>query len=316
MNELLQVLSVTLPIFILVAMGFFATKKEILPAGSNKALAAFAVNFALPAILFRSISAKPMSELFQADFFLAYGAGSLASYFIVYSFARLVLKENGKRCAMWGLGSSLSNTLMVGLPILTLVYGPQAIVIPVALMVMVETFIILPLSMILAESSGQGHKSLTQKLIDSFTPLLRNPIIIAIVLGGIVSLLNIPVPAVFSRIVDMLAVTVSGVALVALGGMLVGVPMGNMIKPIMVVIPAKLIMHPLLVTLAFVLVGSVDATMMSIGIVIASASMFGIFPIIASRFGLGSEAAAIVVPATILAFFSLNTTLWLTGLYL
>ncbi len=79
MNELLQVLSVTLPIFILVAMGFLATKKEILPAGSNKALAAFAVNFALPAILFRVISAKRLSVLFQADFFLAYGAGSLAS---------------------------------------------------------------------------------------------------------------------------------------------------------------------------------------------------------------------------------------------
>ena len=168
----------------------------------------------------------------------------------------------------------------------------------------------------MAESSGQAHKAFTQKVIDSFTPLARNPIIIAIVLGGIVSLLNIPVPAVLARIVDMLAVTVSGVALVALGGMLVGVPMGNMLKPIMIVIPAKLILHPLLVTIAFVLVGTVDATMMSIGIVIASASMFGIYPIIASRCDLGSEAAAIVVPATILAFISLNTTLWLTGVFL
>ncbi|MDP6165413.1 MAG: AEC family transporter [Gammaproteobacteria bacterium] len=316
MAGLLHILGITLPIFLLIALGFWATKKSFLPGDANKALAAFAIYFALPALLFRSVSSKPMTELFQADYFLAYGAGSLASFCLVYAFGRWLFMEDGKRCAMWALGSSFSNTLMVSLPILILLYGAEKTVVPVALMLMVETFVILPLSLFLAESSGQEHKPWSERVLDSFKPLVKNPILIAIVAGALASLLNMPLPVVFTRVVDMLAVTVSGVALVALGGMLVGVPLGTMRKPLLTVMPAKLILHPLLVTAGFLLVGGIDPVMMSIGIVSASAPMFGIFPIIATRFGLGSEAAAIVVPTTIAAFFSINASLWLTGLYL
>lgn len=312
MAELLQVLGITLPIFMLIGLGYVATRAGLFDGPMLKGLSTFAIFFALPAVLFRSISSKSFSELIVPEYFFAYAGASTTAFVLMYLFVRHGLKESGQRAAMWALGSSMSNTLMIGLPIYTLMFGLEAFAIPLAMMVLVETLIILPMSLVLAESSGQADQPLARRVINSLKPLTRNPLMIAIAVGCVVSILSIPVPAVVNRVTDLLAVTVAGVALVGIGGMLVSVPKGTIGRPLMVVLPAKLILHPLLVTAFFFTIGGVSDMMLTIAIINGSISMFGMLPIIATRFNLGEETAGILVVTTVMAFFSISGALWFT----
>ncbi len=312
MAELLQVLGITLPIFFLIGLGYVATRQGLFDKAMLKGLSTFAIFFALPAVLFRSISSKSFDQLIVPEYVLAYGGASLLAFALMYVFVRHGLKEPGQRASMWALGSSMSNTLMIGLPIYTLMFGLEAFAIPLAMMVLVETLLILPLSLVLAESSGHSDKTLLARIGSSLQPLTRNPLMIAIAAGCLVSILSIPMPTVVDRVVDLLAVTVSGVALVGIGGMLVSVSKGTLGRPLMVVLPAKLILHPLLVAGFFFTIGGVSDMMMTIAIINGSISMFGMLPIISSRFNLGEETAGILVVTTVMAFFSISTALWFT----
>lgn len=312
MADILQVLGITLPIFMLIGLGYVATRVGVFDAPMLKGLSTFAIFFALPAVLFRSISSKSFAELIVPEYFFAYAGASATAFALMYVFVRYGLKESGQRAAMWALGSSMSNTLMIGLPIYTLMFGLEAFAIPLAMMVLVETLIILPMSLVLAESSGQADKPLAARIVHSLKPLTRNPLMIAIAVGCVVSILAIPVPAVVDRVVDLLAVTVAGVALVGIGGMLVSVPKGAIGRPLMFVLPAKLILHPLLVTGFFFAIGGVSDLFLTIAIINGSISMFGMLPIIATRFNLGEETAGILVVTTVMAFFSISAALWFT----
>lgn len=316
MAELLQVLGITLPIFLLIGLGYVATRQGLFDQAMLKGLSTFAIFFALPAVLFRSISSNSFADLIVPEFFLAYAGASITVFAFMYVLVRYILKEHGQRAAMWALGSSFSNTLMIGLPIYTLMFGLEAFVIPLAMIVLVETLIMLPMSLVLAESSGQSHQSLLPRIVNSLKPLTRNPLMIAIAVGIVASVFSVPIPAVVDRVVDLLAVTVSGVALVGIGGMLVNVPKGAIGRPLMVVMPVKLIVHPLLITGFFFAIGGVSDMFMTIAIINGSISMFGMLPIISTRFNLGEETAGMLVVTTVMAFFSISTALWFTRTFI
>lgn len=316
MAELLQVLGITLPIFLLIGLGYVVTRQGLFDQAMLKGLSTFAIFFALPAVLFRSISSNSFADLIVPEFFLAYAGASVTVFAFMYVLVRYILKEHGQRAAMWALGSSFSNTLMIGLPIYTLMFGLEAFVIPLAMIVLVETLIMLPMSLVLAESSGQSHQSLLPRIVNSLKPLTRNPLMIAIAVGIVASVFSVPIPAVVDRVVDLLAVTVSGVALVGIGGMLVNVPKGAIGRPLMVVMPVKLIVHPLLITGFFFAIGGVSDMFMTIAIINGSISMFGMLPIISTRFNLGEETAGMLVVTTVMAFFSISTALWFTRTFI
>lgn len=113
------------------------------------------------------------------------------------------------------------------------------------------------------------------------------------------------------KVVDMFAVTVSGVALFAIGGLLVGVNFMSVFRDISFVMLTKLIVHPLMVALAFWWLTGLTNESALIAIVLASMPMFGIYPVIAQRYDLGPTCAAALVPTTVLSFVTLNVVIGL-----
>jgi hypothetical protein len=117
------------------------------------------------------------------------------------------------------------------------------------------------------------------------------------------------------KVVDLFAVTVAGVALVAIGGLLVGLKVGNMMQDIRLILPSKLLLHPLLVLVAMLSLTQLDQATIAMAVLLASMPMLGVYPIIAQKYHLGSNAAAALVPTTVLSFFSLSLVIWLIGQY-
>jgi malonate transporter len=75
---MLEILAITAPIFMIIAVGFTAVRLEFFSKSDTRALGMFVINFALPALIFKALSQRPFAEIMNVNYLLAYALGSLA----------------------------------------------------------------------------------------------------------------------------------------------------------------------------------------------------------------------------------------------
>ncbi|GAL33455.1 transporter [Vibrio maritimus] len=277
LGHLNHVVMTILPVFLVIGLGYLASKHKIIPENGHKALAAFVFNFGLPAAIFSALSTRPLLEIWNADYLLVYTIGSLLAFMLVAVVSAFVLQKNLTESVVLGLGGSFSNSLLIGFPIIFFLFGTQALV-PFSLTLVVENLIMLPLLLTLADlTNGDGNSQLTEKMKATFFSLTKNPVVMAIVLGMSVSALEIKTPETATHMVDMLANTVTGVALFTIGGGLVGVSVRGRKKEIGTVMLGKLLIHPLLLLTMILLWFDLEPTMAAVAVILASMPMFGVY---------------------------------------
>ncbi|ELF6257765.1 AEC family transporter [Vibrio vulnificus] len=314
MDQLSYVVMTILPVFLVIGVGYVAFKREIIPHNGHKSLAAFVFNFGLPAAIFSALSSKPLEQIWNIDYVIAYTLGSLLAFGLVAAIALLKLKKSPSHAVILGLGGSFSNSLLIGFPIIYFLFGTQALI-PFSLTLVVENLIMLPLLLTLADMSSRESKgSLKKTVLETTKNLAKNPIVISIVLGMLCSGLNWQTPETATRIIDILASTVTGVALFTIGGGLVGVKLSGMKQEISLVMLAKLVLHPVIVMLCLIGWFELDPTMSAVAVILASMPMFGVYAVIGQRYNLGGMCAAVLLPTTLLAMVTVSvmTTFALT----
>jgi predicted permease len=99
-----QVLAVTIPIFLLIGVGYFAVRARLVEQAGLKTMAAFVLNFALPALIVKALAARKLSEVADASYFLVYGGASLLVFAAVYAIARWGLSRGQSQAAIQALG--------------------------------------------------------------------------------------------------------------------------------------------------------------------------------------------------------------------
>lgn len=307
---MLDVFKITGPAFLVIAIGFAAVRSGLFDKSETRILGKFAINIALPAMLLKALTERPFAEIMNVGYLSAYTLGSLAVFSAGIGFARLVQKKTLQTSVVHGMGMSLSNSGFIGYPIVLQVVGPAA-GIALALCFLVENLLIVPLTLALAESSGGDGKKAHRVVIETFTRLAKNPLIIAIVVGFSLALLGIRLPAPIARSIDMLSLAAAGVALFVIGGTLVGIKVRGMRRDIAQIVAGKLVLHPLFVFIALALLPPLDPTLHVAAIAFACMPMASIFPIIAQRFGQDELPAAALMAATISAFFSVSAVIWM-----
>jgi malonate transporter and related proteins len=308
---LLDILAITSPIFILVGIGFFAVWKNMVAREGIRYLAAFLVNIAVPILLFKSISARHISEVIQLDFLTAYGLlGSVASFTLIFTISRFLLHKDLTSSSIYSMGGSLSNSLMIGFPVTSSLIGEIALV-PFALVLLVENFLMMPLPLALADIGEHKNKGLLKILTGLTVSIFKNPLILGILAGVLFSLSQFQLPPVAVKVIDLLSGTVVGLGLFVIGGMLVGFRYSGKIREVSLVMLGKLVLHPLMVLLVMLLMPSIDSNFILAGVLFASAPMFGIYTVIGQRYGLGEICAATSAPATVISFISITAIAWL-----
>ncbi|AOE85436.1 AEC family transporter [Pseudomonas sp. TCU-HL1] len=302
---MLQILGITAPIFILIGIGYLSARGRLVSPEQVLGLGKFVITFALPALVIRALLEKPLDEVFDATYLLAYGIGSQAVFWGGFLFSRLVRKDSLSGSALSGLGMSVSNSGFIGYPIVAMVLGSPAAV-ALALGMLVENLLMIPLALAIAELGRQNGVGLRAALLDTFTRLLRNPVIISISVGLALALLGVRLPSVPAKVVEMLAMASAPVALFVIGASLAGLRAGGLVKDVAQLSIGKLLLHPLAVMLCFALLPPVDPALRVAGVLFACSPMMSIYPILGQRFGLEGRCAAALVVCTVLAFVSIS----------
>jgi len=151
-----DILAITAPIFLLIGLGSVAVRLDLYPGAALHALGGFIVNFSLPALLFKSLAQRSIAEVMNPRYLAAYAGGSLVALAAGLAWARWARKQRMAAAAMTGMGMSCANSAFVGLPVALQVVGPVAAV-ALALTMMVENFLMIPLCLALADSASHRH---------------------------------------------------------------------------------------------------------------------------------------------------------------
>ncbi|MCO4777907.1 MAG: AEC family transporter [Lentibacter algarum] len=313
---MIAVLGITLPLFAAVLLGYLCVRGGLFKPTDMRLFGSFVLNVALPALLFLAVATRDARDVFNITYMAVFATGALltiAASFIILT----LLKTTPSRRAVAVMGTSCANSGFVGYPLMLLAFPDSAGQI-LALNMLVENFLIIPLCLVLFELSKERNGTGIIRLIGQIAlNVLRRPMVIALLLGLAVSLLRVPLPEPILRTTSLFAASASALALFTIGGALVGLPFKGHRALAALTAAGKLLLHPALAALAL-------AATMALGLpplsrelataVILSAAipMFSIYALFAAELGHEGMASIAQVLATGASFLTLSALmLWL-----
>ncbi|MEI9903032.1 MAG: AEC family transporter [Asticcacaulis sp.] len=309
---LIHILAIIAPIFILIAVGFAALRLRLIRAGGVRILGAFVINFTLPALIFQAVATRDFREILRWDYLAAYGSASLALMIAGIVQAVWLRGKSLPEGAMQGLGMSLSNSAFIGYPIAVQLLGPVASL-ALALNQLVGNLVILPLTLIVAESGGRGSDSRQAIVMKVAERLVRNPILLAIVAAVFVSSLDLTLPQPLDQALDLMAKGSSATALFVIGATLAGHTLTGIAADVSLVTFGKLVVHPALVFAISFMVPNLDPHLRAAAIIMAATPMLSIYPIIGQAYRLEGVCAATQTISMVASFFTITIVLAMLG---
>jgi len=309
-QQVSNVVNTVVPVFALIMLGFAAGRLGLFVEGSARGLSTFVFTFAIPALLFKSMTSSgipdnPPWALWGAFF------GSIALiWLIAVAVSGSVNGLGGAGGSAAALGASFGNTVMLGLPLGVSHFGPAA-VLPMALIISIHMPLQWFAATLLAQSGTKSGDVKLGALIGTLIrDLLSNPIVLAILAGSVWKLAGFGIHPIPDRIITMLSQGAIPAALFALGLSLTRFQLGANGTAAFLLIILKLAV--MLVAAAALAYGVFRLPAVEAGVVV----LFAALPtganayIYAERQGAAEAAvSASVAVGTVLSIFSLSIVL-------
>ena len=254
-GALLEVIRITVPIFIIIAIGFLIRRRKILSEEGVGLLNKLAYNIGLPSLIFLSITSYSLSDIFNIQIikviYLTYAILILLTILI-----NLAVKRSGKTKGAIIVSSFRCNMAFVGFPIILAAYGDLALakaslvaafLVPVNIIV---TMVIFKFYNRREEGIGAG------RLLLNF---VKDPMIIASISGILFSYLELRIPEIIYNSLDIISGMTVAIALLSIGASFKFVHLKNDFKMVSYISFNKLILMPVVVFVLSTFVFRVEA---------------------------------------------------------
>ena len=303
---MLDIFLQTLPFFALIGLGYGAGRSGFFTPEATAYLTKFVFYFALSAMLFRFSANLSLGEIFDWPFVLAYLWGTMFIYLIATGVA-LLRKRGIEEAAIEAQCAVIGNVGFLGIPMLVLLLGEQAIG-PVMLVLAVDLIVFGSLIVILITGSRDGRMS-PGVLRTVGIGLLKNPMIVSISLGLIVSSMALPIPKPANEFLSLLGAAATPGALFAIGASLATKSAERVVVAGWLSF-AKLVLHPAAVAFAALVMFPVDAYAAGVMIACAALPVAGNVYILAQHYGVApSRVSASILISTALSVITISAVI-------
>lgn len=89
-----QILAITAPIYLIIAAGFLSVRYGLFSKPDMRVLGRFVINFCLPALIFNALSKRPLGEVLNGPYLLAYAGGSLTVVLVAMLVGRRLRQQS------------------------------------------------------------------------------------------------------------------------------------------------------------------------------------------------------------------------------
>ena len=311
---MLDIIFVILPIFALMGLGYLAVLRRLYPAEGVKSLIAFVNNFATPCLLFHSISTSDFRSAFNLSIIGPFYLGAFICFAVGIVIARRAFGNRPGESVAAGFSGTFTNTVLVGLPILTRAYGEAAL--PVTLSIIgLHGAILLTTGMVTMELVRRDGQPLGKTLVIALRRVVSNPLIWGIAAGIIGSLLELKLIEPAEAFFVMMSQAVVPAALFGIGGALVEFKLSENWKQALVASLIKLILHPAIAYGLMVWVLHVPLEMARYGILLSAMPAGVNIYVFATYYDRGvSVATNTILIATMLSAVTISGWLYLLSL--
>ncbi|MBF7686758.1 AEC family transporter [Acinetobacter rathckeae] len=281
-----MLLSVMLPIFILILMGYASVGMGLIQLEQTKALGTFVMKVSLPAFMLYTLSQdNQLDDLWIPSYLMVYGVASLALFFAAYyCFKRWFLQRPASALVL-SLGAATSNTGLVGAAILPMLIGKD-VMYYLALTILFESFILTSLMLFLAESSTSTTAQFSVLSKKTLQHIFRNPLVLAILIGLTCLLFEYQPPSLLMEPLAWLGKVSAPLALFVIGGTLSKLRLRHIEKQAILLMVLKTLCLPALVFALFLMIPKVDDAMVHIAVMIAMLPMPTLFMTLGQIYGI------------------------------
>ena len=205
---------------------------------------------------------------------------------------------------------SFSNTVLLGIPIILLAFGEEAVV-PLFIIIGTHGLIMVPLFTIMLEMAKSGKGRLITVIARTLYGLISNPLIIGLLSGLACNYFEISLWKPVDDMAKFMGNSVTPCALFALGATLAGFSKNIPWQEVPLIVIIKTIVHPLVVWAMATLVFGIKEAIWIQVLVMLAAQPTGVNPFLfASRYNVGQlVASSAVFMSTIISIFTLSLLL-------
>ena len=304
MNNLIFSLNATLPLFIMMVVGYILKRINFIDDHSSKCMNRLVFRVFLPALLFMDLAKEDFKAIWDGEMILFCFIVTIISI-IIAALISLADKNKVERGEIIQ-GAFRSAAATLGIAFMLNIYDSAT---AVALMIIGSVPLYNVISVVVlsvtAENASNDNKLMRKTLYNVVT----NPIILSIAAGMVWSLLKIPMPVIMTKSVTYLANVASPLALIILGSEFEFKAAGEKFKEITIVSFAKLILWCAIFLPVAISLGFRDEKLVAILIMLGSGTTSSSF-IMAKNMGHeGVISSSVVMITTLLMSFTM--TFWL-----
>jgi predicted permease len=299
-------------VFSLVALGYIAGWTGYLKPASGEGISEFAINVAMPLLLFQTMVRSDFHGVAPWSLWGAYFSAVAITWAAGHLVTTRVFGRDARAGVVGGVSSAFSNIVLLGIPFILGIFGTEGFEV-LSLLVSVHLPTMLMASIVLFEVFGRagGETVHPWRVVRRFLRrVFTNPLIIGILAGLAWRITGAPLPGVAIRLVDALAATAGPVALFAMGLSLRRFGISGNVRPALALSALKLFLMPALVLVFVWLLGLPPLTAKVAVMVAAMPSGVNSY-LIAVQFNTGQALASNQMTIAT-ACAALTTTFWLT----
>ena len=214
------ILNALIPIFFVMALGYFAGKHRTIDNHHVGELNALVMQFALPASLFVATATTAHDKMLaEGSLFLLLGIAMMVFYVVWYAL-QIKAKASHGEAAVQALTIALPNYASAGVPIVLAVIGPEAAV-HVAVAIAAGSVLPSPVTLLILELSRTGtdeeKAGWSRRLRKAMIDAVAKPIVLAPILGMLVSLSGVHLGVLVTSSLQLIGQAAGGVALFLTG---------------------------------------------------------------------------------------------------
>ncbi|MEM6897184.1 MAG: AEC family transporter [Pseudomonadota bacterium] len=238
-------LDVILPVFIVIAAGYVAVWRGYFSASAVDTLTLFAQRFAIPVLLFQAISGLDLGQSLNPELLISFYTGAGAGFLAGLFGARFLFGRPWPDAVAMGFVGLFSNSVLLGIPITERAYGAGVLSSTFAIIAFHAPFCYaLGITVMeIVRADGKGPLGIAKAALKA---MFSNTLILAIALGFVVNLANLPVPGTVGDAIDIIAAAALPTALFGLGGVLVSYRPEGDLRIVVYLCAVSLILHPAL----------------------------------------------------------------------
>lgn len=309
LENLMFSLNSTMPLFFIMFLGNILYRKQFLTDGFVSVANKFVFHVTLPVMLFNDLAGTDIRTSFDAGYVGFCAAVTMVTILVIWVLSRWLFRDKSI-VGEFVQACYRSSAAILGAAFIQNIYGTSGMsgLMILGSVPLYNIFAVLILTLECPDAQ-ENTEPLGKKLRRSIGKILRNPTLIAIALGLLASLLELPIPTMAAKAMSSLGRMTSPLALLAIGAGFRGKAALAKVKPTVLAALIKLVILPAVFLPVAVRLGFTDQKLVALLIMLGSITTPSAY-VMAKQMGHDGTLTGSVCAATTV-FSAITLTFWL-----